>query len=112
MHYLVILGFVVWANEIADTGQVRLTTLVDAVHIIITAAVAATQDVTANHTFPTIPRRQCGKPMEIAVPVGEHEYRHVCNSAAGCSYVDYFNPKMVVGAIVQHEGKILLCRYG
>lgn len=48
--------------------------------------------------------------MAIAVPVGEHEYRHVCNGAGGCSYVDYFNPKMVVGAIVQHEGKILLCR--
>ncbi|MEW5297328.1 MAG: hypothetical protein WDW36_000544 [Sanguina aurantia] len=54
--------------------------------------------------------RQCGQPMAIAVPVGEHEYRHVCNGAGGCSYVDYFNPKMVVGAIVQHEGKILLCR--
>lgn len=45
--------------------------------------------------------------MEEKIPQGETHQRHVCTS---CGYVDYFNPKMVVGCIVEHEGKILLCR--
>ena len=36
-------------------------------------------------------------------------WRHVCSSQP-CGYVDYFNPKVVVGCIVEHQGKILLCR--
>lgn len=35
--------------------------------------------------------------------------RSVCSS---CATVDYFNPRIVVGAIVEHDGKILLCRRG
>ncbi|KAK9806792.1 hypothetical protein WJX72_002881 [[Myrmecia] bisecta] len=51
--------------------------------------------------------RMCGGKLELAIPSTEAEWRHVCGS---CGYVDYFNPKMVVGCIVEHEGKILLCR--
>lgn len=53
--------------------------------------------------------RLCGAPMALVVPAGDGEERHVCSS---CGYIDYFNPKMVVGCIVEHEGKILLCRRG
>lgn len=53
--------------------------------------------------------RRCGAPMEMAVPAGEEELRHVCSSPS-CRYVDYHNPKMVVGCVVEHEGKVLLCR--
>ncbi|KAI8473624.1 MAG: NUDIX hydrolase domain-like protein [Monoraphidium minutum] len=45
--------------------------------------------------------------MEVIRPEGDNEWRHVCTS---CKYVDYFNPKMVVGCIVEHDGKLLLCR--
>lgn len=45
--------------------------------------------------------------MQLIQPHGDREWRHVCTR---CEYVDYFNPKMVVGCIVQHEGKILLCK--
>jgi 8-oxo-dGTP pyrophosphatase MutT (NUDIX family) len=90
--------------------------------------------------------------MEVIRPAGDNEWRHVCTS---CSYIDYFNPKMVgaasglsrrgdeglrrgvmlqqrarlvpaalthgaaavlhpstqvVGCIVEHAGKLLLCR--
>uniref|UniRef100_A0A7S0YTF8 Nudix hydrolase domain-containing protein n=1 Tax=Polytomella parva TaxID=51329 RepID=A0A7S0YTF8_9CHLO len=51
--------------------------------------------------------RVCGSGMKILKPSGDKEWRHVCSS---CGFVDYFNPKMVVGCIVEHEGKILLCR--
>lgn len=34
------------------------------------------------------------------------------HSTPQCQYVDYQNPRMVVGTIVQHEGRILLCRRG
>ncbi|EFN59419.1 hypothetical protein CHLNCDRAFT_18991, partial [Chlorella variabilis] len=53
--------------------------------------------------------RMCGGPMELALPEGDGQWRHVCQR---CSYVDYQNPRLVVGCIVQHEGRILLCRRG
>jgi NADH pyrophosphatase NudC (nudix superfamily) len=49
----------------------------------------------------------CGNDMRVIQPEGDKEWRHVCNS---CGYIDYFNPKLVVGCIIEHEGKILLCR--
>ena len=51
----------------------------------------------------------CGGAVELAVPAGDNRWRHVCSS---CAYVDYQNPKLVVGAIVEHEGRVLLCRRG
>lgn len=53
--------------------------------------------------------RMCGSKLEVVVPQGDSVYRHVCSS---CTYVDYQNPKMVVGCIVEHQGKVLLCRRG
>ncbi|EFJ46901.1 hypothetical protein VOLCADRAFT_44814, partial [Volvox carteri f. nagariensis] len=49
----------------------------------------------------------CGGRLSVSKPTGDKEWRHVCGS---CGYVDYLNPKMVVGCVVEHQGKLLLCR--
>jgi NADH pyrophosphatase NudC (nudix superfamily) len=51
--------------------------------------------------------KRCGAPMELALPPDEHQLRHVCQN---CSFVDYHNPKMVVGCLVEHKGQVLLCK--
>ncbi|MGD8858936.1 MAG: NUDIX hydrolase [Myxococcales bacterium] len=50
---------------------------------------------------------RCGKPTERRVPDGDDRERHVCTA---CGAVNYVNPRMVVGCLVQHEGGILLCK--
>jgi ADP-ribose pyrophosphatase YjhB (NUDIX family) len=40
-------------------------------------------------------------------PEGDTHSRHVCDH---CGFINYQNPKIVVGSVVRHEGKILLCR--
>ena len=41
------------------------------------------------------------------VPDGDNRERAVCRD---CGHIDYQNPKIVAGAVVVHDGKILLCR--
>ncbi len=41
------------------------------------------------------------------VPAGDNRERLVCD---GCGFVDYVNPKIVVGAVCTWEDRILLCR--
>ncbi len=41
------------------------------------------------------------------LPDGDTHERAVCDQ---CGYVAYENPKVVVGSVVVHEGKVLLCR--
>ena len=41
------------------------------------------------------------------VPEGNTRERDVC---VHCGYVAYDNPKIVAGAVVAHDGKVLLCR--
>jgi len=41
------------------------------------------------------------------VPDGDTHERSVCEH---CGFVNYQNPKIVVGSVVRHDGKILLCR--
>jgi ADP-ribose pyrophosphatase YjhB (NUDIX family) len=41
------------------------------------------------------------------VPVGDTNERYVCDD---CGHVYYTNPKIVVGSVVAHDGRILLCR--
>ena len=41
------------------------------------------------------------------VPDGDTHERSVCEH---CGFVNYQNPKIVVGSVVRHEGKILLCK--
>ncbi len=41
------------------------------------------------------------------IPPGDNMERSVC---ATCGFVDYQNPKIVVGSVIVHNGKILLCK--
>ena len=50
---------------------------------------------------------QCGAPVILRIPTGDHLPRHVCPS---CDTVHYQNPKIVAGCIPEWEGRILLCR--
>ncbi|MEF2074142.1 NUDIX hydrolase [Consotaella aegiceratis] len=45
--------------------------------------------------------------FSIRTPDGDTLPRKVCTH---CGYVAYDNPKVVVGSVVRHEGRILLCR--
>jgi len=45
--------------------------------------------------------------FEKAVPTGDDRERSVC---AACGFVDYMNPKTVVGSVAVWNEKILLCR--
>jgi ADP-ribose pyrophosphatase YjhB (NUDIX family) len=49
----------------------------------------------------------CGQPVTLRTPEGDHLPRHVCS---GCGTIHYQNPKLVVGCVPEHEGRILLCR--
>lgn len=50
---------------------------------------------------------ECGAPNQRAVPEGDTLERHVCTD---CGTIHYENPKVVVGAVCNWDGKILLCR--
>ncbi|MGH8496842.1 MAG: NUDIX hydrolase [Gammaproteobacteria bacterium] len=50
---------------------------------------------------------KCGQPVEYRIPPGDNLPRHVC---VACGTVHYRNPRMVVGCVPDHEGRILLCR--
>ena len=49
----------------------------------------------------------CGSPVAIRVPPGDSLPRHVCDA---CGSVHYQNPKLVVGAVPEWQGRLLLCR--
>lgn len=49
----------------------------------------------------------CGQPVSTLVPAGDNRPRSVCRA---CGTVHYVNPKLVVGTVPVHEGKVLLCR--
>ena len=48
-----------------------------------------------------------GGPRVLAVPEGDNRERLVCPD---CGFINYENPKIVVGAVVGYDKKILLCR--
>jgi ADP-ribose pyrophosphatase YjhB (NUDIX family) len=41
------------------------------------------------------------------VPEGDERQRLVCKD---CGFIAYENPRIIAGAVVEHEGKILMCR--
>jgi len=49
----------------------------------------------------------CGAAVVQRVPPGDSLPRWVCDH---CGEIHYQNPKLVVGTIPEHEGKLLLCR--
>ena len=50
---------------------------------------------------------QCGSPVSERVPEGDDRPRHVCDR---CDIIHYSNPRVIVGCLAEHEGKVLLCR--
>jgi ADP-ribose pyrophosphatase YjhB (NUDIX family) len=50
---------------------------------------------------------QCGQPVTVEVPDGDNRPRHVCRS---CGAIHYENPRVVVGCVPEHGGRLLLCR--
>jgi ADP-ribose pyrophosphatase YjhB (NUDIX family) len=49
----------------------------------------------------------CGSKVAFRIPPGDHLPRFVCDS---CGTIHYQNPRVVVGCVVEHEGRILLCK--
>jgi len=49
----------------------------------------------------------CGARVTLGIPDGDHLQRHVCTA---CGAIHYENPKLVVGCVPEHDGRILLCR--
>jgi ADP-ribose pyrophosphatase YjhB (NUDIX family) len=47
------------------------------------------------------------RPFVREIPEGDDRERRVC---ADCGFIDYENPKIVVGSVASWEDKILLCR--
>ena len=45
--------------------------------------------------------------FEMEIPVGDDKGRRVCQT---CDFIDYQNPKIVAGAVVTQNGKVLLCK--
>ena len=46
-------------------------------------------------------------PVVRMVPDGDNRERDVCTD---CGFINYRNPRIVVGAVVEHDNRILLCR--
>ena len=49
----------------------------------------------------------CGAKLQFRIPPGDHLPRHVCDA---CGTIHYQNPKLIVGCVPEHEGRILLCK--
>ncbi|RIY01011.1 NUDIX domain-containing protein [Aureimonas flava] len=50
---------------------------------------------------------QTSPAFSVRVPDGDVLPRKVCDR---CGFIAYENPKIVVGSVVRHEGRVLLCR--
>ncbi|MDR0737207.1 MAG: NUDIX hydrolase [Zoogloeaceae bacterium] len=50
---------------------------------------------------------QCGHPTHQRIPAGDNRKRNVCGT---CGYIHYENPRLVLGAVLEWQGDILLCR--
>jgi ADP-ribose pyrophosphatase YjhB (NUDIX family) len=49
----------------------------------------------------------CGQGTVLAIPEDDTRERRVCPA---CGAVHYENPKVVVGCVPEHQGRILICR--
>jgi ADP-ribose pyrophosphatase YjhB (NUDIX family) len=49
----------------------------------------------------------CGEKTAITTPGGDHRSRRTCPA---CGAIHYENPRIVVGCVPEHEGRILICR--
>ncbi|KAF3442648.1 hypothetical protein FNV43_RR16564 [Rhamnella rubrinervis] len=51
--------------------------------------------------------QSCGGPTKHEKPDGEEKIRAICTI---CGKIAYQNPKMVVGCLIEHDNKVLLCK--
>lgn len=49
----------------------------------------------------------CGHQTQEQIPLGDHQVRMVCTD---CGNIHYVNPKVICGALVLWDNKVLLCR--
>ncbi|KAL8215291.1 hypothetical protein R6Q57_004740 [Mikania cordata] len=49
----------------------------------------------------------CGGPTKYEKPDGDEKERAICTI---CGKIAYENPKMVVGCLIEHDNKVLLCK--
>ena len=49
----------------------------------------------------------CGNSVNLAIPDGDDRERFVCTS---CSMIHYVNPRVIVGCLPVHKGRVLLCK--
>jgi ADP-ribose pyrophosphatase YjhB (NUDIX family) len=49
----------------------------------------------------------CGSAVILRIPEGDDRERYVCTS---CELIHYSNPRVIVGCVPVHEGRVLLCR--
>mgnify|MGYP000040531505 CR=1 FL=1 len=49
----------------------------------------------------------CGTPVNHTIPAGDSLPRHVCPQ---CHHIQYQNPRVILGCVVEYDQKILLCR--
>ena len=56
---------------------------------------------------PQEPGREENLAFTRRVPDGDNLARDVCDA---CGFIDYVNPRIVVGSIVEHDERILMCR--
>jgi ADP-ribose pyrophosphatase YjhB (NUDIX family) len=50
---------------------------------------------------------KCGAKVQLRLPPGDHLPRFVCEA---CGTIHYQNPRLVLGCVPEHAGRILLCR--
>jgi ADP-ribose pyrophosphatase YjhB (NUDIX family) len=50
---------------------------------------------------------QCGSRVSQRIPPGDHLPRFVCDA---CGTIHYQNPRVVVGCVPEHDGRILICK--
>lgn len=49
----------------------------------------------------------CGGRVALQIPEGDDRERHVCTN---CGMIHYTNPRVIVGCLPVHEGRVLLCK--
>jgi ADP-ribose pyrophosphatase YjhB (NUDIX family) len=45
--------------------------------------------------------------FDLATPEGDDRLRRICRT---CGFIDYVNPRIVVGTVAHRDGRVLLCR--
>lgn len=49
----------------------------------------------------------CGNTVVLKIPDGDDRERYVCTD---CEIIHYTNPRVIVGCVAEHEGRVLMCK--